>query len=60
MEAVIIDESIQAYVKSDGKKDADYFSLVNNVNGTMLYTLNMRSDLKFFSIVSFQFDGFLY
>lgn len=60
MEALIIDESIQAYVKSDGKKDADYFSLVNNVNGTMQYTLNMRSDLKFFSIVSYQFDGFLY
>ena len=60
VEALIIDESIQAYVKSDGKKDENYFSLVNNVNGTMQYTLNMRSDLKFFSIVSYQFDGFLY
>ena len=59
-EALIIDESIQAYVKCDGRKDPNYFSLVNSVKGTMQYTLNMRSDLKFFSIVSYQFKDYLY
>lgn len=59
-EALIIDDSIQMYTKSEGKADDAYFSLVNNVKGTMQYTLNMRSDLKFFAIVSYRFDDFLY
>lgn len=59
-EALIIDDSIQKYLKSGGKGDKNYYNLVNAMKNTLQNALNMHSNMKFIGIVSFNFDDIQY
>ena len=59
-EALIIDDGIQEYVLSDGKTDKEYFRLFNNAKNTLQNTVNMHSEIRYMSVVSYNFDEILY
>ncbi len=59
-ESLIIDDAIQDYVLSDGKSDEKYFSLFNNAKNTLQNMVNMHSEIRYISIVSYNFDDVLY
>lgn len=59
-ESLIIDDSIQKYLKSDGRRDKEYFDLVNNAKNTLQNAINMHSNMKFIAIVSYNSDDILY
>lgn len=59
-EALIIDDTIQAYVLSEGKTDKEYFNLFNGARNTLQNTVNTHSEIRFIALVSNNFDDVLY
>jgi two-component system sensor histidine kinase YesM len=59
-EALIIDDTIQAYVLSNGRADEKYFSLFNSARNTLQNTINTHFDINFIAVVSNNFDNVLY
>jgi two-component system sensor histidine kinase YesM len=59
-EALIIDDAIQEYVLSNGKADAGFYVLFNNAANTLKNTINMHSEIRYVSVVSYNFDDVLY
>lgn len=59
-ESMIIDESIQKYLKSEGPDDPNYFSLVRNLNGSLQSTFDSHSSIRVIAIDSYTFDGVVY
>lgn len=61
VESLIIDDAIQQYVLSDGRTDrSSFFVLFNNAKNTLQNTVNMHSEIRFISIISYNFDDLLY
>ena len=60
VEAMIIDDSIQKFLKSNGPADPNYFLLVNNLKNALQNTTNVNSNIKFIAIVSYAFDDVIY
>ncbi len=54
--ALIIDDSIQNYLKSDGPEAVKYYSYVNNAKNTLQNAVNMYSNINFIGIVSYNFN----
>ncbi|NLV36603.1 MAG: sensor histidine kinase [Clostridiaceae bacterium] len=59
-ESLIIDDAIQYYVLSNGKTDKSFFDLFNNATNTLQNTVNMHSEIRYVSVVSYNFDHILY
>lgn len=59
-EALIIDDAIQEYVLSNGKSDEEYFNLFNNARNILQNTVNMHSEIRYISVVSYNFNDILY
>lgn len=59
-EALIIDDTIQAYVLSEGKTDEKYFDLFNGARNTLQNTFNMHSEIKFIAVMSNNFSDILF
>lgn len=59
-EAMIIDDSIQEYLKSNGRGDKKYFDMVNNAKNTLQNTINMHPNMHFIAIIGYNFDDILY
>lgn len=58
--AMIIDDSIQEYLECTGKKDKDYFNLVNSAKQTLQNAINMHSSMNYIAILSYNFNGMVY
>lgn len=59
-EALTIDDTIQAYVKSGGPASPGYFELVTAAKNTLQNAQNMYSELMFVAVVSYRFDDYVY
>lgn len=58
--AIVMDDTVQNYLKCRNKRDAAYTSYANNAVNTMTSCQNMYPDLNFIGIVSYQMDDYLY
>lgn len=59
-ESMIIDESIQRYLKSEGQNDPDFFSIVSNLNGFLQSTFDAHSGIRVIAIDSYTFEGTIF
>ena len=58
--AVVLDTSIQQFLKSDSGNTASYIDNKNNANNTLSSIVNMHSDLNFIAVVDDQSGEYLY
>ncbi|SCP99533.1 cache domain-containing sensor histidine kinase [Anaerobium acetethylicum] len=58
--AMIMDASIQAYLKSDGLSDENYYTLASDARDSLLNCTNMWSSMNFIAVVSKKFDSYIY
>ncbi len=59
-ESMIIDESIQRYLRSEGPSDPNYFSLVRSVNSSLQSTFDSHSGIRVIAIDSYTFDDTIF
>ncbi len=59
-ESMIIDESIQRYLKSEGPNDPSYFELVRSLNSSLQSTFDSHSSIRVIAIDSYTFDDIIY
>ena len=59
-ESLIIDDSIQDYVLSEGRSDREYFTLFTNAKNTLQNAVNMHSEIRYISVVSSNFNDVLF
>ena len=58
--AMVLDDTVQSYLKCTNKRNPDYSMYANNAVNTMESCQNMNPDMKFLAVVSYQMDDFLY
>jgi len=58
--AVVLDTSVQEFLKIKDFSSANYFDSKDNANDTLSSIVNMHSDLNFIAIVGNQTDDYLY
>lgn len=58
--ALTLDSSVQKYLKCNGVSDEHYSSLANAARASLLNCTNMWSSMNFVSIVSGEYDDYLY
>ena len=58
--AMVLDDTIQDYLRCGNRRDPSYTGYANNAVNTMTSCLNMYPDMNFIGIVSYQMDDYLY
>lgn len=58
--AIVMDDTVQSYLRCTSKRDVSYTDYANNAVNTMSSCQNMYPDLNFIGIVSYQMDDYLY
>lgn len=58
--AIVMDDTVQSYLRCTSKRDPSYTGYANNAVNTMTSCQNMYPDMNFIGIVSYQMDDYLY
>ncbi len=59
-ESMIIDESIQRYLKCEGPDDPNFFSIVRSLNSSLQSTFDSHSGVRIIAIDSYNFDDTIF
>ena len=58
--AIVMDDTVQSYLRCTSKRDPSYTGYANNAVNTMTSCQNMYPDMNLIGIVSYQMDDYLY
>ncbi len=58
--ALVIDGSVQRYLKCSDKHTLEYALATTETNNVLSSSLNMSSDMNFIAVISYQMDDYLY
>ncbi len=58
--AIMIDDSVQNYIKYDGAKNEEYFALVNDARSTLQNFLNLNNQKSFIALISNNSSDYIY
>lgn len=58
--ALVIDQSVQRYLRCQDKQNVEYAQAVVEANNVLSSSLNMSADLNFIAVVSYQMEDYLY